>query len=123
MDHSTMGLELPRAGERYVFALGSLFVAFEELTVEPKYRGKRYALALVLVLLVLAKLCGRGQPNGIAQWARDRQEQLVKLLGLSPLCLLSANTYRWVLRDVVHVSELQAAVSLFLSCVSETGNS
>ena len=44
--------------EEYVFDFGSLYAAFEELTDKRQECGKCYTLALVLVLIVLAKLCG-----------------------------------------------------------------
>jgi predicted transposase YbfD/YdcC len=120
MKHSTIGLEVPKADEGYAFDFGSLYCAFEELADTRKDRGKRYALALVLVLIVLAKLCGEDQPYGIAQWARERAEQLARLLGLSRPKLPSHNTYRRILRDIVPVDELQAVVRRFLLRVCET---
>jgi len=119
MNDNTTGFEVPKADEGYVFDFGSLYCAFEELPDRRKDHGKRYALALVLVLIVLAKLCGEDQPYGIAQWVRERAEQLTKLLGLSRPTLPSHNTYRRILRDIVPVEELQAVVRRFLCGVCE----
>ena len=118
MHHSTADFELPKADGGYVFDFGSLYCAFEELTDTRKDRGKRYAL----VLVVLAKLCGEDQPYGIAQWVRERAEQLTKLLGLSRPKLPSHNTYRRILRDIVHTDELQAVVRRFLLHVRESAD-
>lgn len=122
MQDSTMGFEMPEAHEGYVFDFGSLYVAFEELTDKRHERGKRYPLALVLALIVLAKLCGEDQPYGIAQWVRERQEQLAKLLGLARPCMPCHNTYRRILRDIVPTAALQEVVSRFLTKVCETAN-
>lgn len=122
MQDSTMGFEAPEAHEGYVFDFGSLYVAFEELTDKRHERGKRYPLALVWALIVLAKLCGEDQPYGIAQWVRERQEQLAKLLGLARPCMPCHNTYRRILRDIVPTAALQEVVSRFLTKVCETAN-
>ena len=123
MEHSTIRLGWPTAEEGYVFDLDSLVAEFEMLTDKRKEQGKRYTLALVLLLLVLAKLCGEDCPYGIAQWARERQKELVAMLNLSYAGLPSHNTYRRVLRDGVEVGELQRAVSRFLSRLYEPADS
>jgi hypothetical protein len=51
-----------------VFDVGSLYDRFRQLADKGKARGKRYALPLVLVLMILAKLSGEDHPYGIAQW-------------------------------------------------------
>lgn len=122
MQHSTIGCEVPETHEGYVFDFGSLYAAFEELTDKRHERGKRYPLALVLVLIVLAKLCGEDQPYGIAQWARERQAQLAKLLGLARARMPCHNTYRRILRDIVQTAALQGVVSRFLTEVCETAD-
>ena len=35
-----------------------------------KPKGKRYALATVLLGIFLAKLCGEDKPSGIAKWVK-----------------------------------------------------
>ncbi|MCS6992675.1 MAG: transposase family protein, partial [Anaerolineales bacterium] len=53
----------------FVFEIGSLYAHFQGLHDKRKPRGLRYPLALVLLLIVLAKLCGEDRPSGIAEWA------------------------------------------------------
>ncbi|MEP7285018.1 MAG: transposase family protein [Chloroflexota bacterium] len=50
----------------------SLFEAFQKLSDGRARRGKRYALARLLTLCVLAKLAGEGEPEGMAKWVRWR---------------------------------------------------
>lgn len=78
-------------------------------------KGKRYPLAVVLLLLVLAKLAGQDRPSGIAQWVALRQRQLVAMLNLKRPTVPCHNTYRRVLQGAVDVDQLQAVVAAFLS--------
>ena len=59
-----------------VYDLGSLFAYFQTLSDRRKPRGIRYCLALILLLIVLAKICGENHPSGIAEWAANRTEML-----------------------------------------------
>jgi len=122
MDYSATGFEVQRA-DGCVFDVGSLYAQLETLADKRKARGKRYPLALVLVLVVLAKLAGEDTPYAIAQWARLRQAQLIEALGVSRPWLPSHNTYRRVLGSAVEVSELEAVVSAFLTSPPGSGRS
>ena len=42
-----------------------------------KRRGVRYPLEVILVLFILAKLCGENKVYGIADWVQQRSEYLV----------------------------------------------
>ena len=48
----------------------SLYEVLTQVTDRRKRRGKRYEAALVLTLLLLAKMSGERGISGIAQWAR-----------------------------------------------------
>jgi predicted transposase YbfD/YdcC len=76
-------------------------------------RGKRYALPLMLLLIVLAKLSGEDRPSGIADWVEHRREPLAQLLGVSLTRAPHHNTYRRILAQAVAPEELEAAVSAF----------
>jgi predicted transposase YbfD/YdcC len=97
-----------------VFDLGGLYAEFEKLADKRKARGKRYRLALVLLLFVLAKLCGEDQPYGIAQWLSERASSLISMLGLSCRRLPCHNTFRRALQRAVNLRQLQKAVRHFL---------
>lgn len=111
---STVSLELPRSSQGRVFDLGGLYAAFDELTDGRKARGKRYVLAVVLVVMVLAKLCGEDHPYGIAQWAQAWAPALSGWLALRRPRLPGHNTYRRVLREAVSPQELTATIRRFL---------
>jgi len=119
--HSTPSIDLPSPEDACVIDLDSLYAAFAKLLDQRKARGKRYALALVLVLFVLAKLCGEDKPYGIAQWARERTEHFLVLFGLSRASLPCHNTYRRVLATAVRLADLQDTVSTFLTSYPNAG--
>ncbi|MBI1293678.1 hypothetical protein GC175_01820 [bacterium] len=85
----------------------SLYEILRQVPDHRDDRGKRYEAALVLVLLLLAKLGGEQTMSGIAEWARLRQEWLAGLLPLKTLPC--ANTYTYVLIHI-DMSELNEAV-------------
>jgi predicted transposase YbfD/YdcC len=100
--------------EGLVFDVGSLFARFQTLSDKRKRRGVRYSLALILVLIVLAKTCGENHPSGIAEWAKHRSEMLVGLLKLERKKLPHHSTYRRILAEVVNVEELEQVSSEYL---------
>jgi predicted transposase YbfD/YdcC len=114
MNFTTTDMELPSDAPSVVFDLGGLYAEFEKLTDKRKARGKRYGLALILVLFVLAKLCGQDRPFGAAQWLAERATSLMGMLDLSCRRLPSHNTLRRVLQRAVNLGQLQKVVRRFL---------
>ena len=92
------------------FDQGSVYDRLCKLTDLRGINGKRYRLETVLMIVILAKLCGEDKPFGIAEWARHRQEELVKLLGLKRPCLPSHHTYRRILAYKVYAEEVAGLV-------------
>lgn len=93
-----------------VVNLGSLYDRFGRLKDKRKAKGKRYALATILVGMFLAKLCGEDKPSGIAEWVALRGEWLASVLGLKRKSMPSHHTYRRTLGDTVDVEEFEAMV-------------
>jgi predicted transposase YbfD/YdcC len=98
-----------------VYDLGSIFAYFQTLSDTRKRRGVRYSLALILMLILLAKMCGENHASGIAEWATNRTEMLVELLKLKRKRMPHHSTYRRILAEVVNVEELEAMSSAYLS--------
>jgi predicted transposase YbfD/YdcC len=98
-----------------LFDIGSLYTHFQSLSDPRKRRGVRYSLALILLLMLLAKLCGENHPSGIAEWAAHRTEMLVDLLKLKRKRMPHHSTYRRILAEGVNVEELEQMSREYLS--------
>ena len=124
MNHSTEvweRLRLPESG--FVFEVDSLYDRLDKLTDGRQAKGKRYSLALLLMLLILAKLSGEDRPEGIAAWARPRLPELIELLPLERDSLPCANTYRYTAQRAVEPEAFQQLISEFLSSQPGAGQS
>jgi predicted transposase YbfD/YdcC len=93
-----------------VINLGSLYDRFARLQDKRKAKGKRYALATILVGMFLAKLCGEDKPSGMAEWVALRGGWIAQVLGLKRKSMPSHHTYRRALADNVDVQEFEALV-------------
>jgi predicted transposase YbfD/YdcC len=98
-----------------VFDVGSLYAHFREMKDTRQARGVRYQLVTILVMMVIAKLCGEDTPSGIADWVRHRAEQLIEILNLKRKTMPHHSTYRRISEDVIDIEELEEVVSSVLS--------
>lgn len=90
-----------------IIQLSSLYARFQGLHDKRKAKGKRYALATILLGMFLAKLCGEDKPSGIAEWVALRGEWIASVLGLKRTRMPSHHTYRRVLANIIDVQELE----------------
>jgi len=102
-------------GEDVVFDVGSLYADLQKLKDSRKPRGIRYPLVAVLVMMVMAKLCGEDTPSGIADWVKHRIEQFTDLLKLKRKKMPHHSTYRRIEAEVVDPEELEQVVSTLLA--------
>jgi predicted transposase YbfD/YdcC len=93
---------------------GSLYEALKRVKDKRRRRGKRYSAAVVLTLVVLAKLAGQVKLQGIAEWVRWQAETLAEQLPLRRGQLPCANTYRYV-SDHIDVAELNAVLGEYFA--------
>jgi predicted transposase YbfD/YdcC len=114
METSTGGPAIGAQAQGTFFEVGSLLAALAQVTDQRSARGVRYALAPVLVLMVLAKLSGADRPSGIAHWVSLRAPWLMKALGLLWKRTPHDATYRRLMASAIDVEELAAVVSQFL---------
>ncbi|HLO30649.1 MAG TPA: ISAs1 family transposase [Anaerolineales bacterium] len=91
-----------------IINLGSLYERLKGLKDKRKDKGKRYALATILVGMFMAKLCGEDQPSGIAEWVALRGTWMAQVLGLKRKSMPSHHTYRRALADNVDAKEFEA---------------
>ena len=93
-----------------LYEVGSVYGRMLKLSDIRKARGKLYRLEDVLMIIVLAKLCGEDRPSGIAEWAKNHQEALVQLLHWSRPAFPSHSTYRRILAYIVYQEEIERLV-------------
>lgn len=99
------------------FDEGSLYDYLEQMEDVRKKRGLRYELSIILLLVILAKICGEDKPYGIADWAKNRSEWLCEVLSLSYVRLPHHSTYRRIME--AHEEELDRVITKFLMRLSE----
>jgi predicted transposase YbfD/YdcC len=92
------------------FDLGSVYARLGKLTDIRKAKGKRYSLITILMIILMAKLCGEDKAMGIADWAKNRQAEMIKLLGLERPSLPNHNTYRRILANAMYEDEIERLV-------------
>ena len=90
----------------------SLFALLAQLPDPRKRRGRRYSLAAVLAVIILAKLAGETSVSGIAHWARLRAAWLCPLLKVARPSLPCANTYT-LLCAMVDLADLNRRLAQF----------
>ncbi len=111
--------EVHRTG--IIYDLKSLF-AFLLRVSDPRHaRGKQYPLELLLVLILLAKLCGENTPSGIADWVTYRMDALVAMKLLPQHKAPCHMTYRRVLQLIVSPDELERLLSEYHQSCLKTG--
>ena len=110
MQYSTAKNECEINANGLEFERGSVYDRLGRLTDLRGMNGKRYELPTVLMIVVLAKLCGEDKPLGIAEWANHRQEELVELLHLDWPRMPHHNTYRRILAYAVYEEEVERLV-------------
>lgn len=98
-----------------VLDVGSLYARFQGIVDRRKRRGRRYSLAMILLVTLLAKLCGENTPYGIAEWAKHRAQALVDFFQLKREEMPHDSTYRRILGNGVDVEELERLSQDYLS--------
>jgi len=101
--------------EDVVFDVGSLYAHLQVLKDGRKARGIRYPLVAILVMMIMAKLCGEDTPSGIAEWVKHRAEQFIDMLKLKRKSMPHHSTYRRIEAEVVDPQELEQVVSNVLA--------
>jgi predicted transposase YbfD/YdcC len=121
MQHNTIGFSIEKKSDPFIFDVDSLFYYLDCLTDHRDPRGVRYPLAVVLVFVILAKLAGEDDPEGIAHWVSLRKELLIEALQLKRETTPHPTTYTRILGQAVSVEELQESFSQFLLSTVEGG--
>lgn len=107
MEYSTLKPWQELSASGIVYSLGSLYDRFQQITDPRKKKGKQYSLLTLLILIFLAKLAGKDKPVEMADWAKNKTEELTVLLGLSTKRMPHHNTYRRVFQNIVDEAEFE----------------
>ncbi|HEU5375711.1 MAG TPA: ISAs1 family transposase [Ktedonobacteraceae bacterium] len=97
MDYTTLLEEKQETQSLNQKKMQTLYDVCRQMVDGRKARGKRYDLAGLLVVLVLAKLAGMSSVLGASEWVKDQEERLREGLGLSWKQMPCANTYSYAL--------------------------
>lgn len=89
-----------------IFTTSSLYEYLRNITDTRQAKGKRYSLATLLLVMILAKLCGEDKPSGICDWVRQRVRLLREMKIIKRPQAPCHMTYRRVLQETVPADEL-----------------
>jgi predicted transposase YbfD/YdcC len=106
-----------------VFSVGHLLDYLKRVKDGRKRRGRRYSVEIILVLFILAKMCGENKVYGIADWVQLRSEYLIEALDLKlkRKRLPHHSTYRRILSDEISGDDLDVTLSEYLAQLPEQG--
>ena len=100
MNYNTLQEAMEQVADEQQIEALSIYRAFEQIEDGRHKRGVRYSSALLLTLIVLAKLAGMTSLAGIAEWVRLRADRLNEVLPNPHETFPCAATYSNVLRAV-----------------------
>lgn len=83
MDSTTLTPPSVPMSEEDLSSTISLYKTLQELPDKRRRQGKRNELALLLCLLLLAKLAGQTSLSGATEWIRHRGDNIAKHFGLA----------------------------------------
>lgn len=100
MDYTTLPTQTHPFTDLESLPVISLYEAFQGITDPRRSQGKRYSLALVLCLMILAKLAGQKTLSGATEWIRHRRGALMERFGLKRSSMPCQMTYCNVLAKI-----------------------
>ena len=110
MDCSTRKIEQDYDARAVVYDIGSVYERLLKLTDTRKARGKLYRLETVLLIIVMAKLCGADTPAAITDWGKNHAAQIVEWLHLERSTMPSYSTYWRIMAHHVYQDEIERLV-------------
>ncbi len=113
MEYSTIGRGQEISAEGVVYDRGGIYGRLQRLTDLRKARGKRYSLATLLMIVLLAKLSGADTPTEMAEWGVYHQREIEALLQIKLKRMPERSTYRRMLAYKVHEAELERLVGAY----------
>lgn len=100
MNYSIIPFEIELPEQEVMFDLTEFCGLLSALTDKRDQRGRRYLLAVLLTIAVLAKLAGQNQIRDVAHWAKLRVQELCTLFKLDRKKMPHHTTWSRVLATV-----------------------
>jgi predicted transposase YbfD/YdcC len=91
--------------------IGALYRQFQSVPDSRKRRGRRYPLAVLLTIAVLAKLAGASGVRALADWAKLRSQEFADLFDLPRPSMPHATTWTRVFGHAALVEAVEQAVA------------
>lgn len=111
MDYSIIEVE---KSEGRLLNIGELYTILEQVNDKRQEKGKRYTIGILLIVVMLAKLCGENTPYGMAEWSKMRSEELQKLFGYHRRVSPSNKTIQRLTDTSLEDEDLQAKIRRYL---------
>ena len=112
---TTISQRLCFPNQALLFDLEQLYRCLETVPDRRKRRGRRYPLAALLMIGVLAKLAGQVSLRAISHWARLRKHELSGLFQLKRQTMPHYSTWSRVLGQGVSPEEVEQALGQFFA--------
>jgi len=110
MEYSTVKKDQEISADGVIYDKGSVYDRLHKLRDKRKARGKQYSLVGILMVILLAKLCGADKPTEIADWGKNHQEEVKRLLSWKRDRMPDQSTYRRVMAYKVYIDEVEGLV-------------
>jgi predicted transposase YbfD/YdcC len=120
--YSTPKLDALEPCAGYVFEVDSVLDMLMRLDDSRKARGKVYALATILLMMLLAKLSGEDSQRGMAQWLAERKTELAELLALNKVRTPCRTTLRRIVTWIISVEQLEKCFGEFIQQLARGGS-
>ena len=111
MDYITIEVE---ENEGRLLNIGDLYAVLERVHDRRQAKGKRYTIGILLIVVILAKLCGEDTPYGMAEWAKNRGKELQQLFGYHRRVIPSNKTLQRLTDTSLEDADLQATIRHYL---------
>lgn len=110
MQYSTLPFTLVQSDEPYLIDVGSLYARAQTLLDRRKARGRRYELAVIVTVAVLAKLAGYSRVEDVADWAKLRAQELQLLFATKRAQMPHHTSWSRILGQAVDAADLEHLV-------------
>ena len=108
---TTLAVDIPSLSAPLTLDIGALYQQFQRVPDGRKRRGKRYPLAVLLTIAVLAKLAGASTVRALADWAQLRAHEFADLFELPRAVMPHPTTWTRVFGHAVAVEAIEQAVA------------